>query len=84
MWVSIASEAACASTLRQAVDTYFIDDTWTLQRVLQHDAAAFARALCTALRAEAPSRSSTGNVTDTATMPTVSVGTEAVADEWSI
>ena len=37
-------------------------DTSTLQSVLQHDAAGFARAMCTALRAEAPSPSSTGTV----------------------
>ena len=61
---------------------YCIYDTSTLQSVLlQHDAAGFARAMCTALRAEAPSCSSTGTVTDTATIPTVSIGTEAVADD---
>ena len=52
-----------------------------IQSVLQHDAAGFARAMCTALRAEAPSCSSTGTVTDTATIPTVSIGTEAVTDD---
>ena len=62
MWVSIASDAACAAALQQAVEAYCIYDTITLKSVLQHDATGFARALCTALRAEAPSRSSTGTV----------------------
>ena len=60
MWVSIASDAACAAALQQAVEAYCIYDTITLKSVLQYDAAGFARALCTALQAEAPSRSSTG------------------------
>ena len=47
-----------------------IFDTETLQAVLHDDAAGFARALCTALRAEAPSHLSTGTVTDVA-MPMV-------------
>ena len=62
LWVSLASEAACAAALQHAVAMYDIHDTETLQAVLQYDAAGLPRALCTALRAEAPSRSSTGTV----------------------
>ena len=66
LWVSLASEAACAAALQHAVAIYDIYDTETLQAVLQHDAAGLARAMCTALRAEAPSRSSTGTQTQAA------------------
>ena len=60
-------DAACAAALQQAVVGFGVYDTDTLQAVLQfpESAAGFARALCTALRAEGPSCSSTGTVTDT-------------------
>ena len=49
MWVSIASDAACAAALQQAVVGFGVYDTDTLQAVLQfpESAAGFARALCT-------------------------------------
>ena len=77
LWVSLASEAACAAALQHAVAIYDIYDTETLQAVLQHDAAGLARAMCTALRAEAPSRSSTGTQTQAAS---ASMGTQTVPD----
>ena len=73
MWVSLVSEAACAgcsAALQHAVAMYDIYDTETLQAVLQCDTAGLARALCTALRAEAPSHLLTGTVIDVA-MPMV-------------
>ena len=66
LWVSLASEAACAAALQHAVAMCGIYDTETLQAVLQHDAMGLARALCTALRTEAPSCSSTGTQTKAA------------------
>ena len=45
MWVSIASDAACAAALQHAVQVYGIHDTETLQSVLEYDATGFARAL---------------------------------------
>ena len=53
MWVSIASDAACAAALQQAVVDFGVVDSDALQAVLQIPesgcAAGFARALCTAL-----------------------------------
>ena len=80
MWVSIASDAACAAALQHAVQVYGIHDTETLQSVLEYDATGFARALCSALQAEAPSRSSTGTQTDAAILM-VETGTQTVADD---
>ena len=40
LWVSLASEAACAAALQHAVAIYDIYDTETLQAVLQPDATA--------------------------------------------
>ena len=80
MWVSIASDAACAAALQHAVQVYGIHDTETLQTVLEYDATGFARALCSALQAEAPSRSSTGTQTDAAILM-VETGTQTVADD---
>ena len=56
MWVSIASDAACAAALQQAVVDFGVVDTDTLQAVLQipETAAGLARALCTALQAAPP------------------------------
>jgi hypothetical protein len=56
MWVSIASDAACAAALQQAVVDFGVIDTDTLQAVLQipETAAGLARALCTALQAAPP------------------------------
>ena len=56
MWVSIASDAACAAALQQAVVGFGVVDTDTLQAVLQipETAAGLARALCTALQAAPP------------------------------
>ena len=56
MWVSIASDAACAAALQQAVFDFGVVDTDTLQAVLQipETAAGLARALCTALQAAPP------------------------------
>ena len=56
MWVSIASDAACAAALQQALDDYGVVDTDALQAVLEipETAAGLARALCTALQAAPP------------------------------
>ena len=57
MWVSIASDAACAAALQQALDDYGVVDTDALQAVLEIPetaAAGLARALCTALQAAPP------------------------------
>ena len=56
MWVSIASDAACAAALQQALDDYGVVDTDALQAVLEipEAAAGLARALCTALQAAPP------------------------------
>ena len=56
MWVSIASDAACAAALQQALDDYGVVDTDALQAVLEipETAAGLARALCTALQAALP------------------------------
>ena len=84
MWVSIASDAACAAALQQAVVDFGLFDTDALQAVLQipESAAGLARALCTALRAAPPAAeigtmtdvALTGNVVDTSTA-------EAMIDE---
>ena len=54
--VSIASDAACAAALQQALDDYGVVDTDALQAVLEipETAAGLARALCTALQAAPP------------------------------
>ena len=56
MWVSIASDAACAAALQQALDDYGVVDTDALQAVLEipETAAGLARSLCTALQAAPP------------------------------
>ena len=84
MWVSIASDAACAAALQQAVVDFGLVDTDALQAVLQipESAAGLARALCTALCAAPPAAeigtmtdvALTGNVVDTSTA-------EAMIDE---
>ena len=82
LWVSLASEAACAAALQHAVAMCGIYDTETLQAVLQHDAMGLARALCTELRTEAPSCSSTGTQTKQAMrMASASMGTQTVPDD---
>ena len=69
MWVSIASDAACAAALQQAVVDFGVLDTDALQAVLQipEAAAGFARALCNALRA-APPAAEIGTMTDVAVL----------------
>ena len=69
MWVSIASDAACAATLQQAVVDFGVVDTDALQAVLKipETAAGFARALCTALRAACPA-AEVGTMTDMAVL----------------
>ena len=56
MWVSIASDAACAAALQQALDDYGVVDTDALQAVLEipEAAAELARSLCTAIQAAPP------------------------------
>ena len=56
MWVSIASDAACAAALQQALDDYGVVDTDALQAVLEipETAAGLAWSLCTALQAAPP------------------------------
>ena len=84
MWVSIASDAACAAALQQAVVDFGLFDTDALQAVLQipESAAGLARALCTALRA-APLAAEIGTMTDVAlTGNVVDTSTaEAMIDE---
>lgn len=56
MWVSLASDAACAAALQQALHDYGVIDTDALQAVLEipQSAAGFSRSLCTALQAAPP------------------------------
>ena len=82
MWVSIASDAVCATALQQAVVDFGVVDTDALQAVLKYipeTAAGFARALCTALRA-APPAAEIGTMTDTAVLKDTAVQT-ALADD---
>ena len=82
MWVSIASDAACAAALQQAVVDFGVVDTDTLQAVLQipETAAGLARALCTALQA-APPESMTDEHADEAQ---VNVGTQTSAADGMV
>ena len=81
MWVSIASDAVCATALQQAVVDFGVVDTDALQAVLNipETAAGFARALCTALRAARPA-AEIGTMTNTAVLKDTAVQT-ALADD---
>ena len=73
MWVSIASDAVCATALQQAVVDFGVVDTDALQAVnIPETAAGFARALFTALRA-APPAAEIGTMTDTAVLKDTAV-----------